>query len=184
MTVLKIGATSFNPSYDTLKSTIWTAVECNTAIICASLPMLKGTLAKLFPKLFPRSQASNGRVIPGDPTPSQSTTQVNEVWDAPPLPGALSDKITPTLLEFLMHPEEDMEHAEIPLSDMSQTMPKVYSPKGPRDVITKTTDIRMKYTDHARDEEEDLHANDKIFRFGKETVIVPGPSRKTLPYRR
>lgn len=183
MTVLGIGAKSSNTSYDTLKSTIWTAVECNTAIICASLPMLKSTLSKLFPKLFPRSQATNSRATPGGPTPSQSTTQVNEVWECPPLPGASSHKINPTFIEFL----EEMEETDIPLSDISQTMPsmpKVYCPKGPLDLITKTTDIHVKYNRYARDEEEDLHANDKIFHIGKETVIVPGPSRKTLPYRR
>lgn len=69
MTVLKTGATAIDTNHNTLQSTIWTAVECHTAIICASLPMLKSyltmlkrTLAKMFPRIFSHSGTFNTEV--------------------------------------------------------------------------------------------------------------------------
>lgn len=61
MTTLKTGSKASDVTFGTLNSTIWTAVEANTAIICACLPMLKSPLAALFPALFPRgSSAARG----------------------------------------------------------------------------------------------------------------------------
>ena len=96
MTVLKTGAVAADTSHGTLQSTIWTAVECHTAIICASLPMLKSTLTKIFPRLFPHSGASNTEVnteMENDyhhhhhhhhhhPIPSDSSTPVNDDCEA------------------------------------------------------------------------------------------------------
>lgn len=57
MTTLKTGSTDPDTTYGTLNSTIWTAIEANTSIICACLPMLKSPLAALFPGLFPRGSS-------------------------------------------------------------------------------------------------------------------------------
>lgn len=186
MTVLKTGAVSSDVSHGTLKSTIWTAVECNTAIICASLPMLKTTMAKLFPKFFPRSQASTTQVDDDDDcqSPSRPTSQVNELWGATTFPAAWRYKHDPTGFKLWMEAEGYSKDIDIPLSDLNQKIPKVYCPKGishPIDVITKTTDIRVQYT---RKEEEDSSSTDSVFHIGNEVVIVPGQSRKSLPYRR
>lgn len=55
MTTLDQGSKAHDQIYGTYRSTIWTTVECNTGIVCACLPMMKGPLTWLFPKLFPQS---------------------------------------------------------------------------------------------------------------------------------
>ncbi|QVM12373.1 hypothetical protein D8B26_007003 [Coccidioides posadasii str. Silveira] len=39
-------------TWDFIPRSVWTLVEANTGIICACLPILKGPLGRLFPRLF------------------------------------------------------------------------------------------------------------------------------------
>lgn len=65
MTTLKTGSKATDQTYGTLNSTIWTTIEANTGIICASLPMLKGPLAAIFPGLFPRGSSGSNEYSGG-----------------------------------------------------------------------------------------------------------------------
>ena len=195
MTVLKTGAVATDTSQGTLKSTIWTAVECHTAIICASLPMLKSTFAKFFPRFFPHSRASQTEDDDAtemdddggggdDPIPSESSSPVNEDCEAAPVLPAWQYIYDPTALKNCKEAEAYPYDHEIHLSDISRKIPKVYCPKGncpPIDVITKTTDIRVQY---ASKDEDDSNSNDSIYHYGSHVTAGSRPSRKSLPHRR
>lgn len=192
MTVLKTGAVSTDTSHGTLQSTIWTAVECHTAIICASLPMLKSTMAKFFPRIFPQSRASNTEgnteAVHNDdhPISSISRTPVKDDCEAAPVPPAWLYSHNPASHKQVKEAEGNCNDHEITLAHLDQKIPTVYLPKGsgcpPTDVITKTTDIRVDYV--RKDEEEDSSSTDSVFRFGSQ-VSSNGPrqSRKSLPHR-
>lgn len=193
MSVLKTGAMSPDVSHGTLKSTIWTAVECHTAIICASLPMLKSTMAKLFPRFFPHTQQASNTEVENeeDPTSSQSSTPVNEDCEAASDPPAWLYKYDPASLKQFMEETEGHHCAhdrESPLPDfINQDVPKVYCPHEgsppPVDAITKTTDIRVHF---GRKDDEDSASSDSIFRYGGISQVATGPrqSRKSLSHRR
>ncbi|KAJ5620903.1 hypothetical protein N7510_004887 [Penicillium lagena] len=51
LTALKKIADSSDPTYDNVGAASWSAIECNTGIICACLPTLKPLLARLFPHM-------------------------------------------------------------------------------------------------------------------------------------
>ncbi|KAJ5831919.1 Integral membrane protein [Penicillium riverlandense] len=51
LTALKKIADSSDPTYDNVGAASWSAIECNTGIICACLPTLKPLLARLFPRM-------------------------------------------------------------------------------------------------------------------------------------
>ena len=53
MTTLDIASKSVDPTWGTLKSTMWTTIEASTAIVCACLPMVRTPIQRLVPKLFP-----------------------------------------------------------------------------------------------------------------------------------
>ncbi|KAL1969320.1 hypothetical protein VTN77DRAFT_9512 [Rasamsonia byssochlamydoides] len=50
---------SSDPTYDNVGAAMWSAIECNVAIICASLPTIKPLISKIFPRIF--SSASYSR---------------------------------------------------------------------------------------------------------------------------
>ncbi|CAL5871356.1 uncharacterized protein PFLUO_LOCUS5606 [Penicillium psychrofluorescens] len=52
LTALKKIADSSDPTYDNVGAASWSAIECNTGIICACLPTLKPLLARLFPHMM------------------------------------------------------------------------------------------------------------------------------------
>ncbi|KAF7716694.1 Uncharacterized protein PECH_008618 [Penicillium ucsense] len=51
LTALKKIADSHDPTYDNVGAASWSAIECNTGIICACLPTLKPLLSKILPGL-------------------------------------------------------------------------------------------------------------------------------------
>ncbi|KAJ5495216.1 hypothetical protein N7539_000332 [Penicillium diatomitis] len=51
LTALKKIADSLDPTYDNVGAASWSAIECNTGIICACLPTLKPLLSKILPGL-------------------------------------------------------------------------------------------------------------------------------------
>ena len=53
MTTLDVASKAPDPTYGTLKSTMWTTIEASTAITCACLPMMRTPIQRLMPKLFP-----------------------------------------------------------------------------------------------------------------------------------
>ncbi|KAJ5661967.1 uncharacterized protein N7477_009583 [Penicillium maclennaniae] len=55
---LLVIANSDDPTYDNTGAAAWSAVECNVAIICASLPSTRAFLSQLLPHIF--STGSNG----------------------------------------------------------------------------------------------------------------------------
>ncbi|KAJ5168789.1 uncharacterized protein N7482_004383 [Penicillium canariense] len=55
---LLVIANSTDPTYDNVGAAAWSAVECNVAIICASLPSTRAFLSRLLPHVF--STGSNG----------------------------------------------------------------------------------------------------------------------------
>ena len=72
MTQLNAGSKAKDNTYGTLDSTIWTAIEANTAIICACMPMLKAPLTAICPRLLPRtfpSASAGRRDVEGSSTP-------------------------------------------------------------------------------------------------------------------
>ncbi|KAF3388811.1 hypothetical protein F1880_003651 [Penicillium rolfsii] len=55
---LLVISNSTDPTYDNVGAAEWSAIECNVAIICASLPSTRAFLSKLLPHVF--STGSNG----------------------------------------------------------------------------------------------------------------------------
>ncbi|KAJ5669574.1 hypothetical protein N7462_010644 [Penicillium macrosclerotiorum] len=55
---LMVISNSDDPTYDNVGAASWSAVECNVAIICASLPSTRAFLSRLLPHVF--STGSNG----------------------------------------------------------------------------------------------------------------------------
>ncbi|CAG8895691.1 unnamed protein product [Penicillium egyptiacum] len=70
---LKQIAESSDPTYDNVGAASWSAIECNTGIICACLPTLKPLVARIFPGMVSTFNAS--RPTRGD------TTQRNSDWN-------------------------------------------------------------------------------------------------------
>ncbi|CAI7578373.1 unnamed protein product [Penicillium crustosum] len=70
---LKKIADSTDPTYDNVGAASWSAIECNTGIICACLPTLKPLIARVFPSMVSTFNAS--RPTRGD------TTQRNSDWN-------------------------------------------------------------------------------------------------------
>lgn len=70
---LKQIADSTDPTYDNVAAASWSAIECNTGIICACLPTLKPLVARIFPNMVSTFNAS--RPTRGD------TTQRNSDWN-------------------------------------------------------------------------------------------------------
>ncbi|KAJ5836416.1 hypothetical protein N7447_002442 [Penicillium robsamsonii] len=70
---LKKIADSSDPTFDNVGAASWSAIECNTGIICACLPTLKPLLARIFPGMISTFNAS--RPTRGD------TTQRNSDWN-------------------------------------------------------------------------------------------------------
>ncbi|KAJ5562498.1 Integral membrane protein [Penicillium sp. DV-2018c] len=63
---LKKISDSKDPTYDNVGAAAWSAVECNTGIICACLPTLKPLIARLFPGMittFRGSRPTYGNTI-------------------------------------------------------------------------------------------------------------------------
>ncbi|KAL9125991.1 MAG: hypothetical protein Q9217_004886 [Psora testacea] len=90
MTTLKSGSRAHDVTYGTLNSTIWTAIEANTGIMCACLPMLKAPLMAMFPRLF--RQSSYGTREPSGPPhshrlPSDATSPHSPHFSIPLSPG-------------------------------------------------------------------------------------------------
>ncbi|CDM35154.1 hypothetical protein CBS147339_7059 [Penicillium roqueforti] len=78
---LLVIANSSDPTYDNVGAATWSAVECNVAIICASLPGTRAFLSKLLPHIF--STRSNGyrsrttrHTRNGNPLTANGNTQV------------------------------------------------------------------------------------------------------------
>ncbi|KUM65522.1 hypothetical protein ACN42_g1566 [Penicillium freii] len=70
---LKQISDSTDPTYDNVGAASWSAIECNTGIICACLPTLKPLVARIFPNMISTFNAS--RPARGD------TTQRNSDWN-------------------------------------------------------------------------------------------------------
>ncbi|OQE26018.1 hypothetical protein PENFLA_c007G09300 [Penicillium flavigenum] len=70
---LKKIAESSDPTYDNVGAASWSAIECNTGIICACLPTLKPLVARIFPGMVSTFNAS--RPTRGD------TTRRNSDWN-------------------------------------------------------------------------------------------------------
>ncbi|KAJ5794710.1 hypothetical protein N7457_001309 [Penicillium paradoxum] len=68
---LKQISESSDPTYDNVGAAAWSAVECNTGIICACLPTLKPLFARLFPGMI--STFNSSRPTDGDTTQRSST---------------------------------------------------------------------------------------------------------------
>ncbi|KAF3395979.1 hypothetical protein F1880_006955 [Penicillium rolfsii] len=64
---LKKISDSTDPTYDNVGAASWSAIECNTGIICACLPTLKPLLSRIIPGLMSTLTGSK---------PTQSTTDV------------------------------------------------------------------------------------------------------------
>ena len=56
---LNVSIQSADPTWEIGQSSLWSAAEMNTAIICACIPVLKAPMQAVFPRLF--SGASRGR---------------------------------------------------------------------------------------------------------------------------
>lgn len=61
---LNVSIQSTDPSWEIGQSSLWSAAEMNTAIICACIPVLKAPLQALFPRLF--SEATARTISPAD----------------------------------------------------------------------------------------------------------------------
>ncbi|KGO65322.1 hypothetical protein PITC_015900 [Penicillium italicum] len=70
---LKKIADSTDPTFDNVAAASWSAIECNTGIVCACLPTLKPLVARIFPSMVSTFNAS--RPARGD------TTQRNSDWN-------------------------------------------------------------------------------------------------------
>ncbi|KAJ6022078.1 hypothetical protein N7540_007582, partial [Penicillium herquei] len=73
---LKKIADSTDPTYDNVGAASWSAIECNTGIICACLPTLKPLISKLVPGLL--SSLNGSRRFPSGPV---STVPRTTTWN-------------------------------------------------------------------------------------------------------
>ncbi|KAL1970911.1 hypothetical protein VTN77DRAFT_2745 [Rasamsonia byssochlamydoides] len=55
---LKVIADSSDPTYDNVGAATWSAIECNTGIICACLPTLRPLVSRILPRLLSTISAS------------------------------------------------------------------------------------------------------------------------------
>ncbi|KAK9859080.1 hypothetical protein MYU51_016067 [Penicillium brevicompactum] len=70
---LKKISDSMDPTYDNVGAASWSAIECNTGIICACLPTLKPLIARVFPGMITTFSASR-------PTESETTQRIS-TWN-------------------------------------------------------------------------------------------------------
>ncbi|KAJ5609503.1 hypothetical protein N7528_010070 [Penicillium herquei] len=73
---LKKIADSTDPTYDNVGAASWSAIECNTGIICACLPTLKPLISKFVPGLL--SSLNGSRRFSTEPV---STVQRTTTWN-------------------------------------------------------------------------------------------------------
>ncbi|KAJ5647334.1 hypothetical protein N7490_003706 [Penicillium lividum] len=71
---LKKISDSADPTYDNVGAASWSAVECNTGIICACLPTLKPLISKLVPGLLSTLEGSRRNETEHMSTKRQTTT--------------------------------------------------------------------------------------------------------------
>ncbi|CEJ60339.1 hypothetical protein PMG11_08916 [Penicillium brasilianum] len=71
---LKTISDSMDPTYDNVGAASWSAIECNTGIICACLPTLKPLLSRIIPGLLSTFHGSK---------PTQNTTGISNVRTVP-----------------------------------------------------------------------------------------------------
>ncbi|KAF7590613.1 hypothetical protein BBP40_002608 [Aspergillus hancockii] len=80
---------STDPTYDNPDAATWSAVECNVAIICASLPSTRNLISRLVPRMFStrgngyRTRTTNGYLNPVTPTHDRNfqTSVAADAWD-------------------------------------------------------------------------------------------------------
>ncbi|CAI7576473.1 unnamed protein product [Penicillium bialowiezense] len=70
---LKKISDSSDPTYDNVGAASWSAIECNTGIICACLPTLKPLIARIFPGMVTTFSGSG-------PTQSEVTQRIS-TWN-------------------------------------------------------------------------------------------------------
>ncbi|KAN0073148.1 hypothetical protein V8E54_008368 [Elaphomyces granulatus] len=58
---LQIAAVTQDPTYDAPGAAAWSAVECNVAIICASLPSLKALISKMLPHMMSNNRSRQAK---------------------------------------------------------------------------------------------------------------------------
>lgn len=144
MTTLNPSSKANDQTYGTLISTIWTTIEANTGIICASLPMLKSPLALLFPRLFPRDSrrlSSSERREASAARRSSTNATAYSGWDrlesdkkaGPPIP---SPTVTGTFKGTW--PRDSNRSSDDEIFGMGDK-------DVPMGTITKTTDVRVHY---------------------------------------
>ncbi|KAH8427739.1 putative integral membrane protein [Aspergillus melleus] len=56
---------SSDPTYDNVGAATWSAIECNVAIICASLPGIRALISRLIPRFFSTRSGSRSRSVKG-----------------------------------------------------------------------------------------------------------------------
>ncbi|KAJ5099574.1 hypothetical protein N7532_006575 [Penicillium argentinense] len=78
---LKQISDSTDPTYDNVGAASWSAIECNTGIICACLPTLKPLISKLIPGLI--STLSGNRYGTGQSTTRRGTWNDESTIGAP-----------------------------------------------------------------------------------------------------
>lgn len=137
MTTLDNSSRARDQTYGTLTSTVWTAIEANTGIICACLPMLKSPLATLFPRLFPRGSNEQYSAGSGTDRPRIPSSQNRNSPAAYGGWGRLQNKKQPRMLRISTsgdqapavnrsseHSSNDtfgMDYKDVPMGHISKT---------------------------------------------------------------
>ncbi|PWY79594.1 hypothetical protein BO70DRAFT_397077 [Aspergillus heteromorphus CBS 117.55] len=99
---LKTIADSSDPTYDNVGAASWSAIECNTGIICACLPTLRPLVSHFLPHLL--STLSGGRTYgQAYGHPASTNSQTPTFWDGN---GTVTTTITTNM--------EDLEFAHCP----------------------------------------------------------------------
>ncbi|MCJ1265316.1 hypothetical protein MMC22_005192 [Lobaria immixta] len=130
MTTLESGSKSKDQTYGTFTSTVWTTIEANTGIICACLPMLRGPLSHIFPRLFLRgTQDSSSHHEGGIPRLSKASPADFDSWGR--FGGGKIGKATQTRMTSIASPTGGHRSSDEEIFGM--------------DTITKTTDIRVEF---------------------------------------
>ena len=170
MTTLDIASKSTDQTYGTLLSTTWTTVEANTGIICACMPMLRGPLSCIFPRLFASNTNSAESLghsrrfchssISNYTTRAYTTrSRCPRLAPTLPPPSNLASR-SPTCTGWVHRPapvkgEPPPLHAQCELSISSHesqdpiilTVP-IEGQLIPMGTISKTTDVEIRYDDN------------------------------------
>ncbi|MCJ1305691.1 hypothetical protein MMC08_008507 [Hypocenomyce scalaris] len=151
MTTLDPASKSADQTYGTLISTTWTTVEADTGIICACLPMLKTPLALMFPHIFLSPSSGDNSGHSGSHTRrthyARRTSSTEQIKTQPSAPDSWGRPESKEGTLFHM-PSVQGGYPLSAFASEERAVGKSHGQNIPMGVISKTTDVSVRYEEH------------------------------------